>query len=133
MQVAKARLYKSKALKIQIEPILDEATSGFFRKWKKREETKIVRARAMEILRIQLGKVRQALPSSDGQAIEIYIPDRATQEDIVEKLRDWSTSDYPVDVQQQLFHAANSGDTNSRQRFLPKQARNNKSPDSDTK
>lgn len=121
MQIAKARLYKSKAVKVQIEPILEEATSGFFKKWKKREETKLVRARALEILRIQLGKVRQALPTADGQAIEIYIPDRAAQEEIVEKLRDWSTTDYPLDVQQLLFNADNSRTLNrsSAQKKVP--------------
>lgn len=107
-QIAKARLYKSKAVKVQIESILEDATSGFFSKWKKREETKLVKARAIEILRVQMGKVRLSLPTADGQSIEVFIPNRATQEELVEKLRDWSMGDYPIDVQQLLFNADNT-------------------------
>jgi hypothetical protein len=108
MLIAQAKLYKSKAVRLPLEQVLDDVTSGFYKKWKKRAEAKLVRARAAEILRIQIGKVRQALLTADGQAVEVYVPDRAAQEEIVEKLRDWNTADYPHQVQHLLFNADNS-------------------------
>ena len=105
MQIARTKVGKKqgKAVHLPIEPILNEITSGFFAKWKKRDEKRVVQEKAIEILRIQISKFRQALRISDGSGVAFYLPDRTVQTEVVEGLNRWNNAEYPTDIQTPLF------------------------------